>query len=235
MKVDLITITFSGASAFSYRFLEKYLPGFINVISLELPGRGRRISEPFLTDVNSMVDDIFHQSRTSLSSHYALFGHSLGALLGYLLIKRILSEELPPPIHAFFSGKSGPSTETKETPIHSLKTPDFIKKLREYKGTPEEILNDKATMDFFEPVLRADFQAIETYVYSQTTPFDVPITLMTGNNDDITCAEALNWQQETSKKMSLIQFPGNHFFILEKPDEVCKTIAGTLEKYINLT
>ncbi len=233
MKFNLFTIPFSGGSAYSYRCLEKYLPGYINVISLELPGRGRRMSEPFLTDVNSMVNDIFNQSKHYLNSNYALFGHSLGALLGYLLIKRIISEKLPEPIHAFFSGRGGPSTKIKDAPIHLLEKTEFIKKLREYKGTPEEILNDKASMDFFEPVLRADFQAIETYVYKETQPFDTPITLMIGNNEDITNEEALSWQIETSKKVSVKMFPGSHFFIFEKPNEVCNILSNILGDVTN--
>ena len=111
------------------------MANFINIIPLELPGRGKRISEPLLSDIQSMTDDLFLQIKTSIMSPYAFYGHSLGALLGYLLVKRILDEKLPPPLHLFFSGRAGPSVQDKDKDIYALPKKEFIQKLKEYDGS----------------------------------------------------------------------------------------------------
>ncbi len=70
-------------------------------------------------------------------------------------------------------------------------------------------------MEFFEPVLRADFRVLEMHKYSPSPPIDVPVLLMLGRDDvDIPLENAEPWRQETSRPMIIKQFSGNHFFIL---------------------
>ncbi len=228
-RVNLICLPFSGASVYSYRNLTKHVADFINVIPVELPGRGKRTSEPLLSDIQSMADDVFLQIKTPTMSPYAFYGHSLGALLGYLLVKRILDEKLPPPRHLFFSGRAGPSVQDKDKDIYALPKKEFIQKLKEYDGSPREILNDDSIMGFFEPILRADFKAIASYVYKKSAPFEIPITVMIGTNENTTYQEALKWQDETSGGISVRQFPGGHFFIFQHSPEIGKIITHTLQ------
>ena len=228
-RINLICLPFSGASIYSYRDIATQIADFINIMPVELPGRGKRISEPLLSDIYNMTDDIFHQIKTHLNVPYAIYGHSLGTLLGFLLVKRILNEDLPQPLHLFFSGRGGPSVQDKDKHIHALPKKEFIKKLHEYEGSPQEILNDEGIMEFFEPVLRADFKAITTYVYKKDIPFDIPITVMIGTNEDTTYEEAMKWQDETSKKISVRQFPGGHFFIYQHTREISRIFSSTLQ------
>ena len=202
---------------------------FVNIIPVELPGRGKRISEPLLSDVQSMTDDLFLQIKTPIMLPYAFYGHSLGALLGYLLVKRILHGKLPPPLHLFFSGRAGPSVQDKDKDIYALPKKEFIQKLKEYDGSPREILDDDSIMGFFEPILRADFKAIGSYVYEKSTPFEIPITVMIGDKENTTYEEALEWQDETSRGISVRQFPGGHFFIFQHFPEIGKIITHTLQ------
>ena len=228
-RINLICLPFSGASVYSYRNLTKHVADVINVIPVELPGRGKRASEPLLSDIQSMTDDLFLQIKTSIMSPYAFYGHSLGALLGYLLVKRILNEKLPPPLHLFFSGRAGPSVQDKDKDVYALPKKEFIQKLKEYDGSPQEILNDDGIMVFFEPILRADFKAIAWYQYEKSAPFEIPITVMIGSHENTTYEEALKWQDETSGGISIRQFPGGHFFIFQHFPEIGNIITQTIQ------
>ena len=46
--------------------------------------------EPLMKNLADMADDIFHQVRDSLNPPYGIYGHSMGAMLGYLLTLKIL-------------------------------------------------------------------------------------------------------------------------------------------------
>ncbi len=229
LKTNLICLPFAGASIYSYRNIAKNIEDSINIIPVELPGRGKRISELFLSDINKVVDDVFLQIKTHIDVPYAFYGHSMGALLGFFMVKRILSENLPQPLHLFFSGRGGPSVQDKDKHIYALPKKEFIKKLHEYEGSPQEILNDESIMEFFEPVLRADFKAISTYPYKKSTPFDIPITVMIGTTENTAYEDALKWQDETSRNISVRQFSGGHFFIYEHSTEINRIFSQTLQ------
>ena len=233
-RINLICLPFAGASIYSYRDITTQIADFINIIPVELPGRGQRISEPLLSDIHKIVDDAFLQIKAHINIPYAIYGHSLGTLLGFLLVKRILNENLQQPIHLFFSGRGGPSVQDKDKHIHALPKKEFIKKLHEYEGSPQEILNDEGIMEFFEPVLRADFKAITTYEYKKDIPFDIPMTVMIGTNEDTTYEEAMKWQDETSKEISIRQFPGGHFFIYQHTREISKIFSDTLQNSLEI-
>jgi len=233
-RINLICLPFAGASIYSYRNITKHIADFINIIPVELPGRGQRISEPLLSDIHKIVDDAFLQIKAHINIPYAIYGHSMGTLMGFLLVKRILNEDLPQPIHLFFSGRGGPSVQDKDKHIHALPKKEFIKKLQEYEGSPQEILNDESIMEFFEPVLRADFKAVSNYPYNEDTPFNIPITVMIGTTENTTYKEAMKWQDETSKEISLRQFPGGHFFIYQHSQEIGRIFSHTLQHFLEI-
>ncbi|MBT5304351.1 MAG: hypothetical protein HOL31_04615, partial [Candidatus Scalindua sp.] len=65
--------------------------------------------------------------------------------------------------------------------------------------------------------------------YKKDIPFDIPITVMIGTNEDTTYEEAMKWQDETSKKISVRQFPGGHFFIYQHTREISRIFSSTLQ------
>jgi surfactin synthase thioesterase subunit len=224
-ETTLFCLPFAGGSSYSYRELQRYVDDFVRIVALDLPGRGRRFSEPLLTNVHDMVDDVFGQIRDRLNGAYAIYGHSLGAYVGYLLVKRIIHERCPLPLHLFVSGREGPSVRGKEKDRHLLPRAEFIEVLKRFEGTTREVLENQEMMDLFEPVLRADFQALDTYAYEECEPFDVPITVMRGSDEHVMREDALRWQDESTKKVSLLEFSGGHFFIFLHAPEICRMLS----------
>lgn len=226
-KVKLYCLPFAGGSRYSYNGYIKSAPSNVVVTPVELPGRGMRYNEQLLADADRMADDVFEQIRSDLNSPYAIYGHSMGTLLGYLLTKRIVEADLPKPLHLFFSGRGGPSVKYDEPPRYGLPKAEFVTKLRELGGSPDEVLADDSLIEFFEPILRADFQAVETFNYVASEPFDIPITVMIGTNEKTNYEQALAWKKETTADVTVRQFPGKHFFIFQFEKEILKLIART--------
>ena len=98
--VRLFCFPFAGGSFYAYRGLERCLGNGIRLTGIDLPGHGRRIKEPLLKDAHKMAEDIFTQITPYLSEPYAVYGHSLGAILSVLVVRQInrlrRKEEAPP-------------------------------------------------------------------------------------------------------------------------------------------
>lgn len=230
MKVTLFCLPYAGGSKYSLFFLKKVLPRRINCHFLEYSGRGTRIKEDFAEDIMGIVDDAYQEIVPLLDSPYAIYGHSMGAKVAYLLARRIREQGKPSPMHLFISGTDAPSVPNRKPPRHLLSHDEFISSIQEMGGLPEEVLKHKELLEYFEPILRADFKASETYEHKTDTPLEIPITVMVGNEEDMEEADILEWQTETSHPMRLCKFPGNHFFIFEHEKEIGKIIESTLIK-----
>jgi len=231
--MKIVFLPFAGGFQHSYyNFQQKALKCGIDILSVELPGRGSRTNEPLLTDLNEMVDDVYQQIRGAITMPYGIFGHSMGALIGYLLTRKIIREKQRKPFHLFLSGCAGPSVKPKDPPLHSLNSQAFRNKLRELGGSPEEILENDVLLNIFEPVIRADFQAVDNFTYNEDNRLDIPMTVMIGREEKITVQDARAWQAETTKNIDLIEFPGNHFFLFGKEEEIINIISRKVNSWM---
>ena len=226
-EVTLICLPFAGGNKYSYLELFKYLPANVRPITLEPPGRGERVRENLLSDMYAMSEDLLLKVVDQVSQPYAIFGHSMGAILAYLLTQQIRKANLPLPIHLFASGNAGPSY--KRASKYSLLTKDRLKqKLIELGGSPEELLEDDSLFQFFESIIRADFHAVETFQYRKSVPFNIPISVMMGEEDKYTVEDAELWLRESSHPVDIQLYPGGHFFLFEHREKVCKYIEQKL-------
>ncbi len=229
---SLYCLPFAGGNSYSYRPLqEKLRETPIQMMPLELPGRGKRIREPLLNDLNLLAMDALKQLiQHDLTQRYALFGHSMGALLVYLVAQQLVARRLPLPVHIFVSGHRAPNIEPRLNLKHNLPKTEFIAMLQRLGGCPPEILQDAELLNFFEPMLRADFQAVDLYKYQPRFPLPIPFTVLLGSAEaEVTLSSVQGWQQETSYPLIIKEFQGGHFFVSEQPSKVAETVAQTLE------
>ncbi len=234
-KRDMVTLfcfPFAGGSSYSYRDLHGLTGDFIEIVPLELQGRGRKYGTPLLTNIHDIAAGLYTGIKDKLSARYAFWGHSMGGWLAYLIIKKIIAENIPPPEHFFISGCEAPSVDTSRRDRHTLPKNELMALLRKYNGCPVEVLENEELMDMFEPIIRADFKAVETYIHEPAAPLNLPMTVMRGLQEEISYRDVLKWQEETVHKIKLLQFPGAHFFIYDHLPEIGRIITDTLGKNI---
>jgi len=225
--MNLFCIPFAGGSSYSYKGLSDRLHTLVSVDTLELPGRGLRFSESLLSDSRAMTDDLYNQIKTGLHEPYALYGHSLGALLAFLLARQLVDKRQQKPLYLFLSGCEAPSVLPRQK-RHLLPKNEFRDVIRRFGGCSPEVLDNEELMEIFEPVLREDFKAYETYVHDAGSKLDVPIALMTGDEEELERDDLMRWQAETTSKISIETFPGDHFFIYRHWDKIAALISGAL-------
>lgn len=202
----------------------------MEVVCVELPGRGRRIREPLLRNMDAIVLDIFQQQQHLLHEPYCVFGHSMGALSAFLFVRMALRMGFSAPTHLFLSGRGGPGAPRKPQQRHLLPKAEFLQELVEIGGITPEVAANPEILDFAEPILRADFQASETYVYLPDAPLNVPITVLIGSKEEISAEQAQFWQQETTGDFCIHTFPGDHFFVLRHIAEISNLIGAVSQR-----
>lgn len=229
-KINLFCLHFAGGNKYSYRQYSEKAPSFLNIIPIEAPGRGARMKEPLISDIESLVKDFYKQvSKKVDEGPYAIYGHSMGGLVAYLLTLELINKGHTEPLHLFITGTTGPSAPSRiEKKRHLMDKKEFIEEIKELGGMPEEILQNEELLYYFEPILRSDFRVSENYVHENNPPLNIPITVITGMGEDMEDEDIRLWQNETTYVVDFKKLPGNHFFIYQYASEIVGIMSKKL-------
>jgi medium-chain acyl-[acyl-carrier-protein] hydrolase len=180
--------------------------------------------------MTTLVEALAKGLEGSLDKPYALFGHSMGGLIAYELIRRLRAGGVPLPVHLFVSARRAPHIVDPEAPIHALPEPEFVNQLvRRYNGVPPAVLREPELMALFLPILRADFQVIETYQWTGDDWFDRPITAFGAIDDPLVSPEHIRaWKDVTSGPFKVHMMSGGHFFLQKSQSQLLRLIAQQL-------
>lgn len=234
-KIKLFCFPYAGGSAMIYNRWKPFIDSRIELIPIELAGRGRRIHEGLYKDVKAVVDDVFYIIREDIKySPYSIFGHSMGAMISYELAQKIKNSNLPSPEHIFFSGRSAPHLEREDEKKYHLMDDDrFKKEVLQLGGTPPEFFEHPELLQLFLPLLKNDFRISESELSTGViNPLNVNFTVFLGKDEDLTSAQCDGWKKHTDKLCSIHYFEGGHFFLHDETDQIVRFINNTLCKNI---
>ncbi|HYC29102.1 MAG TPA: thioesterase domain-containing protein, partial [Chitinophagaceae bacterium] len=162
---------------------------------------------------------------------YAIYGHSMGAMLAYEVTQKLRENKMPLPVHVIFSGRGVPHRRSKnETIFHTMSDADFQKEIAKLGGTPKEFFDHPELMEYLLPILKNDFKISETAtVWKDIRPFDFPITIFMGKEEEEMEAEDVHgWMHHTNQTCVVYYFNGGHFFI----NDQWETTAGIIQKIL---
>lgn len=223
----LVCLPHAGGSASFFLPVSVALSPGVDVVAIQYPGRQDRRTEPPIDDMAVLADRIHDILRRQPELPTILFGHSMGAVIGFEVTRR-LEADGHAPIRLFASGRRGPSTYRNET-VHLRDDAGILAEVRKMSGTASSLLGDDELMRAVLPALRADYKATETYVCPEDVTVDSPITALVGDNDPKTTVdEARAWARQTAGAFDLHVFSGGHFFLTDHADEIIKIIKRHL-------
>lgn len=217
--VKLICFPYAGGGVSVFYPWVDLLPDNVELNIIQLPGRGSHFSAEPIADMTSLVESLFSELAPILHSDYIIFGHSLGSRIGFELIIRAIRVGLKPPLHFFASGSAGPQRKCFDRKVYELPDVDFIQELKDMKGTPAEILENKELIELHLPMLRSDFKVAGEYSYKGNVNIPSPVTVLFGKDDAISDEEIHMWGMYFSD-FSKVECSGGHFFIDTHPHQV---------------
>jgi len=203
----------------------------VRLVPAELAGRGSRMGEPFYADAAEAVRDLLPLVlKTALTSDsYALFGHSMGSLLGYELLHALREEEFPLPSAVFLSGRGAPHCELEEPRwTHMLPDDEFLEELKSLGGMPAELFKHRELLNMFMPILRADFKLVCEYEHRMRPPLPLRLSILSGKDDGCVKGPLGEWERYATGGCELMLFEGGHFFLHERERDVVDAINNML-------
>lgn len=230
--MKLYCIPYSGGSASVYYKWRKSLNSQITLIPLEMAGRGSRIKESFYETIDDAAQDLSQRIVADLApgEEYAIFGHSMGALVAFETYFALMEKINIEPQHIFFSGRKAPQDEVIKTDFYKLPEEEFMHKVIRYGGNTEEILGNESLMRLFVPILRNDFRLAEIYTFTpKERLIGCDYTVLSGTEDySVQIAELSLWSVFATKNVNYAYLPGSHFFITENVPMTTDLINRTL-------
>ena len=221
----VVCFSHAGGSASYFFPLSELLPDDVELLAVQYPGRHDRYREAPFELIEDFVDPIAAALEPYLEHEVAFFGHSLGALVGFEVARRL--EEQGHTLTTFFaSGRRAPSTWRDERP-ETLTDEEFITEIQKLNGTSAAAFADEDLVRMVLPTLRSDYTAAANYPVNSDRTIKTPITVLIGDDDPkCTIPEAEAWSQHATGGFDITVFPGGHFYLDNHRQELAKILAG---------
>ena len=229
-RCRLFCVPHSGSGASQFSSWKNFLPPSLDICPIQLPGRENRLREAPFTQICPIAENLARELEPYLDRPYILYGYSLGALVAFELARQLRRQNADPPVSLYALARPAPHLAQTKHPLRQLPDDIFVAELtRRYNGMSPLILQDQELMQLLLPTLRADFTAVETYVYQEDPPLDCPIHAFGGNLDATTTEDELRaWRLHTNRSFELKIFQGDHFFIRTNQQSLFKSISAQI-------
>jgi surfactin synthase thioesterase subunit len=219
----LVCLPHAGGSASFFVPVAAALSPGVDVVAMQYPGRQDRRAERPIDDMAVLADRIHGILRRQPELPVTLFGHSMGAIIGFEVARR-LEADGHGPVRLYASGRRGPSTYRDEA-VHRRDDAGILAEVRKMDGTASTLLGDDELMRAALPALRADYKAAELYTCPREVAVNCAISVLVGDSDPkTTVAEAEAWARHTTGSFDLQVFAGGHFFLTDHADQITKVI-----------
>lgn len=224
----LFCLPFAGGGASAYRGWGQALPT-VELYPVRLPGREARLGEPAFAVMRDLVESLADEIAPFDDKPFALFGHSMGALVSFELARALRRRGARPPAMLFLSAHRAPHLPLRRLPLAGMNDAEFLEALRRFGGTPPEVFAHQELLDIVLPTLRADFTLCDGYRHVPEAPLDCPFILYAGRQDsEVSPAEVEAWGEHTTQGARLRLFPGDHFFLHSNRDLLLRAMASVL-------
>lgn len=229
-RVKIFCFPYAGGSASMYRSWSDALADTVEVLGIQLPGRENRLFERPIDTMQAIVKQVALNMQPVLDKPYMIYGHSMGALVGFELARYLQRTASVVPSHLILSSYRAPHLPNRHACIHQLETSQFLGEVEKLNGAAPVVFQDQELMQLALPMLRADFKLHETYTYVPGIPLACPMTVLGGVSDSRVSEEELrSWEQHTRGSFSLHMLNGGHFFTKTHPDKLFELVQGIIE------
>jgi surfactin synthase thioesterase subunit len=212
--VRLICCPHVGGSARVFHGWPAIAGDAAEVLALTLPGRGIRVRERPLDDMNAIASALADDLAPLLDRPYLLFGHSMGGLVAYETTREVAQRGLPGPVALGISATAAPWL-TPHGPARWQSDDEMLDRLRAFGATPEAAFGRTAAMTALLSAVRADFMACDTYRHPSAAPaLDLTVLLWAGTKDSVAPVDQVRaWREIVTGVCELTRVPAGHFYL----------------------
>jgi surfactin synthase thioesterase subunit len=233
-QVQLFLFHHSGGGAAFYREWLTQIPCDIAVQCLQLPGRQERQGEPSRTRLEPLAATISEVLAGEFDGRpYALFGHSMGALVAYRTAVALCRDGWRAPALVGLSawpleadmllGGRDPAETSDE---------EIVTFMRELGSLPTGIVVDSELLAEAIRVTRSDLQICADY-RDDGIALPCPIVTYGGSDDPLVKPGAMRaWADRTPVFLGYKEYSGGHFYITEHRFAVVADLVSLLRRHV---
>ena len=224
-SLRLFCFPYAGGNSSTYQDWDKDLDKHISLVTVHLKGRLERMGEDAINDMNLLVDELYLSIKPFLNEPFAFFGHSLGGLVAFALLKKVEENG--------YIAKKLILSASKAPHIYALdKLDDYsdaalIAKLKAHNNTPDYVFESKELMELILPTIRADYQLLDSYDNTKEKKLNSKVIVF-NCEEDIDKETSLQWSEYTDKPCGYLVFEDGHFFVNAQKDKVINSINQVL-------
>ena len=233
----LYCFPYAGGSAAAYRTWAFRAPSGVEVVSCQMPGRHDRYREAHPSCMERLVETL---TRDFLDEHddrpFVFFGHSLGALVAFLVARNLEHEFGFGPLRLGLSARSAPQHQST-TKLSKLPYDELLRVLTALGGMPKEILaHEEMLMLLMEPLVE-DLRLSDEYQFKELSPLTKPIPeVFSGCADQMVLPGTLEmWASNFTRPLRIHHFRGGHFFLWDATEQIlsklCAPVTNGTESY----
>ena len=231
-KMRLFLFHYAGGATSLYRDWYTDLPKDLELCAIQLPGREERLDETPYRDFFPMIQAAAKAITPFLDKPYIFFGHCMGGLTSFEVVRQLRRQNSPLPLHMFISAFIGPHIPRPERESIIFNIPegmvdDFFVELG---GTPQEVLDNLGLMTLARVVMDADLDLLRSYEYIDEAPLDIPISTFGAVQDKLVIVEEIEqWQKQTTREYDLTMYAGNHFYMQTHREHLMWTLRKKMQ------
>src|ERR1044072_2486618 len=174
--IDLVCLPHAGGSASFYREWGDLLgEAPVEVHVVQYPGREDRFLEDLVDAMDPMADAVAEVVMALPHRPTVLFGHSMGAAIGYEVTRRLEAAGEEPTL-LVVSGMSAPHRRKRDT-LHLRDDDALVEELRRLSPETSPPLDSPDLREMLMPMIRADYTLIETYHPENPPPVHTPLVV----------------------------------------------------------
>ncbi|QLL07319.1 thioesterase II family protein [Mycobacterium vicinigordonae] len=236
--VELVCFPHAGGGATSFNLLRRDLSSAganINITAVELPGHGVRCREQRFVDAYACARSLVDELAVPLSRPHVLLGHSMGALLAYLVAQQRIDQGLRPPAAVIVVAAQAPHLNSQFEDIDATHDQDLATDLVAYGGLPAEVLARPEWLDVLMPVIRDDLRMCRSYRQSGEPPLPCALHIFGAQCDPLVPFDALDaWSDYSMLPQPIRLFAGNHFLFRPSNPELVQAISHITETALSI-
>ncbi|TRV75638.1 thioesterase [Streptomyces sp. 130] len=200
----------------------------VEVLVARYPGRHERINDPLVTSMDQLADELTLALGQFTDLPLAVFGHSMGASLGYEVALRLLRQRGVRLAALMVSGRTPPHLADDTLP-DADDVDAVVAEVRRLGGTDAALLDDPDLRELVLPALLADFKAVRGYTPRASVALPFPVIAYVGDVDpDVDAACMGEWARASSVDFALTVLPGDHFYLVGRRAELIRDIRTRL-------
>lgn len=224
----VIALPYAGGVCTALRSWPRILREDVELLPVQLLGRGARCGEPPMHDVRVVAMALADALEPALDLPYVVFGHCMGSIVGLELVRTLRDRGHPEPLALIAGERRGPRLPLEGTCVSELPDAAFLAELEAMDGIPPDVLAREDLVRALLPAVRADFRICERYRYEPRPTLSCAVHAVGGTGDDVTPEQLDAWALESTGPFTRSWVDAGHFFL----DDAATDIVAIVESHL---